>query len=254
MAVSYRTKLVEKIPRVADIVSFRFERPEAYRFQAGQWFVITFPGPDPEEPWEHHFSHSDSPTERWLEFTTRLRGSDFKNALDALPLGTGVQVEGPYGSFIMPADVERAAFLTGGIGITCVRGILRWICDSCTPRELGGAGTAGPADRSQIALKEIVLFYANRAEDAIPFAAEIEEFAKRIQGFRAVHVLSQPGEGWQGYRGHLDQSILERELPDPAGWRFFISGPPSFDQGMRDVLLKWGIDDARVTMEQFLGY
>ncbi len=42
---SYPSRLVEKIPRVADVVSFRFERPEAYRFQAGQWFEITFARP-----------------------------------------------------------------------------------------------------------------------------------------------------------------------------------------------------------------
>ena len=66
-------------------------------------------------------------------------------------------------------------------------------------------------------------------------------------------MLSQPGESWQGYRGHLDQDILAAELPDPAGWQFFVSGPPSFDQAMRDMLLKWGVDDARIKMEQFRG-
>jgi glycine betaine catabolism B len=254
MAGSYGSKLVEKIPRVADIVSFRFKRPEAYRFQAGQWFVITFPGSDPEEPWEHHFSHSDSPTEPWLEFTTRLRGTEFKNALDALPVASPVQIEGPFGSFVMPVDAERVAFLAGGIGITCVRSILRWICDTCTPTVPKVDGTAGPAGLGSLAVKEIALLFANRAEDAIPFAWELDEFTEKIPDFRVAHVLSQPGESWKGYRGHLDQTILERELGDPTGWSFFVSGPPSFDQAMRDMLLKWGVAVTRITMEQFEGY
>jgi ferredoxin-NADP reductase len=245
---------VDKVPRVADIVSFRFKRPEAYRFQAGQWFVITFSGPDPEEPWEHHFSHSDSPTEPWLEFTTRLRGSDFKNALDALPTGAPVQLEGPYGSFVMPADVERAAFLAGGIGITCARSILKWVCDTCTPEARRVQGTVGPVDRTEIALREIVLFFANRSEDAIPFVEDLEEFTERIPGCRVVHVISQPGEGWSGYRGRLNEDLLAGELAEPASWHYFVSGPPSFDQDMRDMLVGWGIDPDRIRMEQFMGY
>jgi ferredoxin-NADP reductase len=245
---------VEKVPRVADIVSFRFKRPDAYKFQSGQWFTITFPGPDPEEPWEHHFSHSDSPTEPWLEFTTRLRGSPFKNALDALPAGAPVQLEGPYGAFVMPPDVERAAFLAGGIGITCVRSILKWVCDTCTPQARKVQGTAGPVDRTEIALREIVLFFANRSEDAIPFAKELEEFTETIPGFRVVHVLSQPGAAWEGHRGHLDHNILAVELAEPATWRYFVSGPPSFDIAMREMLVGWGIDAERIAMEQFMGY
>jgi glycine betaine catabolism B len=254
MGNTYESELVEKIQRVGDITSFRLRRPEGYRFQGGQWFVITFPGQDREEPWEHHFSHSDAPTEPWLEFTTRLRGSDFKNALDALPLGSQVELEGPFGSFTLPSEVERAAFLAGGIGITCVRSILRWLCESCAPDAGKIEGAVGPAGRAETALQEAVLFFANRSEDAIPFAADIAEFTEKVPGFRVVHVLSQAGEGWQGRREHLDQGILADELPEPGGWHFFVSGPPSFDQAMHDVLLKWGIDEGRIKMEQFLGY
>jgi ferredoxin-NADP reductase len=251
---AYESRLIAKVPRVADIVSFRFEPPEAYRFQAGQWFVITFAGPDPAEPWEHHFSHSDAPSAPWLEFTTRLRDSDFKKALSELPLGSSVQLEGPYGAFVMPGDVERAAFIAGGIGITCVRSILRWAAHLRTPAGGQGAEAGGGGDRPVLSLREIVLLFANRSEDAIPFQAELDELAKALPGMRVVHVLSQPGEGWQGYRGHLNGEILAAELPEPTSWRYFVSGPPSFDLAMQDLLLRWGIDAASIKMERFEGY
>jgi ferredoxin-NADP reductase len=247
---TYASRLIERIPRVADVVSFRFKRPEAYRFQAGQWFIVTFPGPDPVEPYEHHFSHSDSPSEPWLEFTTRLRGSDFKNALSALAIGTSVQLEGPYGSFVLPADAERAVFLAGGIGITCVRGILRWVAHL----RAVSAVQAGQGGETPVALREIVLFYANRSQDAIPFEVELEKLVDALPGLRVVHVISQPGEGWEGHRGHLDQDILAQELSEPASWQYFVSGSPSFDQGMKDLLLGWGIDPSRITSERFDGY
>ncbi len=250
---AYGSTLTEKLPRVGDIVSFRFERPEPYRFQAGQWFVITFSTARAKEPWEHHFSHSDSPLQPWLEFTTRLRGSDFKNALDGLPMGARVELEGPYGSFVLPTDVERAAFLAGGIGITCVRSIVRWLCDACDPELVPKGGATGP-DRADLALREAVLLFANRSDDAIPFKEELEELTRKLPGFRVVHVLSEPGGSWQGYRGHLDQHTLERELAEPASWHYFVSGPPSFDQAMQQMLVEWGIGSERIKTEQFLGY
>jgi glycine betaine catabolism B len=259
MAGTYSSKLIEKIPRVGDIVSFRFERPEDYRFGAGQWFEITFASADPQEPWEHHFSHSDAPSDPWQEFTTRLRGSDFKNALDSLPIGAPVQLEGPYGAFMMSPDVERAAFLAGGIGVTCVRSILRWVAAvraGATAADGAGSGGAahGASEETTLALREIVLFFANHSEDAIPFESELEALAGSLPGFRVVHVLSQPGDDWQGYRGHLDQSVLAQELTDPAGWHYFVSGPPAFDKAMQDMLLAWGIDDSRIKQERFEGY
>jgi len=250
MQGSYPSRLIEKLPQVADVVSFRFERPEGYRFQAGQWLVVTFAGPDPAEPYEHHFSHSDAPSAPWVEFTTRLRESEFKNALSALPVGSDVQLEGPYGSFVMPPDVERAAFLAGGIGITCVRSILRWVAD--LHASAGGAAEGG--EQARLALRDIVLLFANRSEDAIPFLAELDELAESLPGLRVVHVLSQPGKGWRGYRGHLDQEILAAELPDPGSWHYFVSGPPSFDLAMQEVLVGWGIDAGRTKMERFEGY
>jgi glycine betaine catabolism B len=238
MQPTFSSKLLEKIPRVGDIVSFRFERPQGYEYQAGQWFVITF-SHSSGEPYTHHFSHSNSPTEPVFEFTTRLRGSEFKNALDALPLGAEVELEGPYGSFTLPAEVERVAFITGGIGITCVRSILRRLADTSTPIRIP---------------REIVLLFANSSEDGIPFREELEELETVLPGLRVVHVLSRAGEGWGGYRGHIDERILGAEVPDPRSWLYYLSGPPSLGQAMRELLLGWGIENGAITVERFEGY
>lgn len=219
-------------------MSFRFERPPGYEYRAGQWFVITFPGP--LEPYVHHFSHSTSPPEPELEFTTRMRGSEFKNALDALPLGAEVELEGPYGSFTLPDDLEQVAFIAGGIGITCVRSILRWLSDG--QRDSGGAP------------QSILLLFANRSEDSIPFRAELEQLEKRLTGFRAVHVISQPGKDWQGHRGHINRKMLDHELPWPTSWAYYLSGPPPFVRSMQEELIAGGIESGSIKAEGFEGY
>jgi ferredoxin-NADP reductase len=235
---AHPSRLIEKIPRVADIASFRLERPRKYEYRAGQWFVITFPGP--LEPYTHHFSHSNSPLEPELEFTTRLRGSEFKNALDALPLNTEVELEGPYGTFTLPDGLEQVAFIAGGIGITCVRSILR--------------GLADRQDASEGFPRSIVLLFANRSEDSVPFRDELEHLEARLPGLRVIHVISQPGKNWYGYQGHVDTKVLDRELQEPQRWTYYLSGPPTFGQSMQEQLMLWGVDPESIKVERFEGY
>jgi len=250
----FTTRLVAKIARVADIVTFRFERPQGHEYRAGQWFVITFPGPT--GPYDHHFSYSSSPTEPFLEFTTRLRGSEFKNALDALPPGAEVEVEGPYGTFGPRVDLKRVVFIAGGIGITCVRSIVRRLADI----EGASGGTrpllreAALPPRPVAESQEIVLLFANRSEDAIPFRDELTQMEAALPGLRVVHVLSHPESDWPGYRGHIDQEILSRELPGPRNWAYYLSGPPSFVQAMQELLAHRGIESGSINSERFDGY
>ena len=232
----FKSHLIAKTPRVADVVTFRFEKPAGYEYRPGQWFVITFAGPD--GPLDHHFSHSSSPTEPWLEFTTRLRDSEFKRALRELEIGAEVELEAPYGSFTLTPGSEPVVFLAGGIGITCVLSILRSCADD--PVALGA--------------REITLIFANRSEGAIPFREELEGMEAEFPWFRVVHVLSRPGDNWGGYRGHISADILDRELPEAARWTHYASGPPGFVGAMRELLVSWGVDANSVKFERFDGY
>ena len=232
-AAVYKSHLVGRTPRVADVVTFEFEKPTGYEYQAGQWFVITLP--ESEGPLDHHFSHSGSPADPWLEFTTRMRESEFKAALRGLAIGAEVELEGPYGAFMLAPGTESVAFLAGGIGITCVRSILR---------SLEARPKAKPT-------REIVLVFANRSEEAIPFAEELREMETTLPGFRVVHVLSHPGDDWAGYRGHVNEEILGRELPSPQRWTYYASGPPGFVGAMREMLASMGIDRENVKIELF---
>jgi ferredoxin-NADP reductase len=252
VAGAFQTRLVEKLPRAGDVVSFRFEKPPAHDYAAGQWFVITFDRPrrfGRSETLTHHFSYSSAPSEPHLEFTTRLRGTDFKNALDALPLGTEVTWEGPFGGFTLIGEGGNVAFLAGGLGITCVRSITRWVAD-------GAAASGDPAAKNGAAAdsRGLRVFHANHSEDAIPFREDLTEFERAIPALRVVYVISQPGTGWQGYRGHIDAEILSSELDRPETWRYYVSGPPSMVQATREMLVGWGIEPEAIKAERFDGY
>lgn len=66
-----------------------------------------------------HFTISSSPTEReFIEFTKKLTGHRFSDALDALKAGDWVRIAGPYGNFTFEGEFEKIGMLSGGIGIT----------------------------------------------------------------------------------------------------------------------------------------
>ena len=231
--VKFSTRLVEKIPRAGDVASFRFEKPGELEYQPGQWTSVEFDLND--ELFGHHFTISSAPTEPFLEFTTHVRQSDFKQALDRLKEGHEMRMQAPFGQFVLNEEKPEVVFLTGGIGITPVRSILRTLAD-------------GASDR------RIVLFYGNRSPETAVFLDELNQLDDQLPYLRVVHVFSQPGEDWQGPRGHITGELLAEELNDLAGWSWYISGPPSMVEQLRSVLRERAVPEDSIVTEDFLGY
>ncbi len=235
-------KVIEKIQRTPGALSVRVGRPASFAYHAGQSAVWSLPGGA-----ERTLTISSSPTEPFLEFTKRLSSSDFSAALGTLALGDLVGVRGPGGTFGFPElsdgpdpaagpePVEgpvKAAFLTGGIGITPFRSILRFQAD-----------TDRHPDR-------IFLFF-NRNIDEIPFGPELEEIARKDPTFRLVHVIEEPPKGWKGWTGRIRREILEDEIPDLLRRLVFVCGPPPMLAAAEVLLAKLGVDPYRVRKELF---
>jgi ferredoxin-NADP reductase len=237
-ATSFKSTLLEKIRRSSDTVSYRFSRPADYTFKAGQWYTITVPTPD--GPLDHHFSHADSPTESQVELTTRLTGSAFKNALDALPIGAEVEILGAYGAFLFGYDKPKIAFLTGGIGVTPVRSMLRYLADT------EGAG--------RVPGQELTVFYGSMTVDGIVYKDEFDEFEKRISRLRVVHVITNPTPEWKGYGGFITAGVIRAELANPSEWTYYVVGPPPMITAMDKVLTQLEIPQGQIVVESFAGY
>jgi DNA-binding HxlR family transcriptional regulator len=117
-----RTSLVKLLDRieVAELTqAFRFEKPVAFTFKAGQYINLTLVDP-PETDAEgtvRTFSMASAPEEDRLLVATRMRDSAFKRIAGRMPVGTGVRLEGPFGNLTLHADAVRpAVFLAGGSG------------------------------------------------------------------------------------------------------------------------------------------
>lgn len=232
----FSTQFLERIPRARDVATFRFDKPGGYEYQAGQWGVIEITRGG--QTLSHHFTHASSPTEPYLDITTKVRNSAFKQALSALSPGDEVDMEGPFGSFVLADDIGRAVFLTGGIGITPARSILRYLSDS-------GIGMEG---------RNLVLIYGNRSLDEAVYLDELEQINDTLPYLEIIHVLEDPPANWTGHTGRIDTNVMLDVLDDMSGWHYFLSGPPGMVQSLNQTLRDRAIPKPAITVENFQGY
>ncbi|MEK7236600.1 MAG: FAD-dependent oxidoreductase [Nitrospirota bacterium] len=151
-------KLIRREEVAEGTMAFRFEKPAHFVFTPGQFVDMTLVDP-PEtdaEGNERAFSIASAPHEDMLMVATRMRDTAFKRVLRSMPLGATVQMEGPFGNFVLHADpVRPAVFLAGGIGITPFRSMVLHAVAQKLPHRL-------------------FLFYSNRRPEDAPFLDELQ--------------------------------------------------------------------------------
>ncbi len=236
-----RIRLKEKRPESAEVISFIFDLGgQSFLFRPGQYLSYTLDQlafPD-ERGNERHFTISSSPTEKGIVmFTTRIRGSGFKETLRHAPTGYELNCGIPAGRFVLPErEGQRHIFLAGGIGITPFRSMLRYAADD--GRSL-----------------EAILFCFNHSEADILFGGELESIGRSMPAFRPVHVLSNPSPGWTGERGRLDQNLLRKYAGDDLSpYQFWLSGPPSMVEAYETFLQEIGTPRQAIHIDRFTGY
>jgi ferredoxin-NADP reductase len=213
--------------------TFRFEKPAGYSFEPGQYALFTLVTRDGEQT--KPFTLDQAPADPFMEITTRLSGSAFKDALESLRPGDIVRVSAPRGRMTLPAGTAKAAFLVGGVGITPARSIIR----DAVQR---GSGLA------------VALFYGNQDQSGIPFGEEFDGYAAVHPEILVVHVLAAPLPGWVGETGFITAEVVRRHVDPLAGWHWVVTGPPAMIDAMKRVLAGLEIPEDRVSMESFAGY
>lgn len=231
-------RIVEIIQRTHNVKSLRFLRTKELSFQAGQFMRVTLDVDGAEQ--SKYFSFSSAPTEHdHIEFTKKMSNSPFSKALERLTIGDTIKIKMPFGKFILDEKESRHAFLSGGIGITPIRSMLRDALDrrlSC----------------------DMVLFYGNRSPEDIVFRPELEEMTKEHKNLKIVFSLDTTEacpDGWKGRCGFINADSIKEELPDYAERIFYVCGPPVMVQSLTSILedqLK--VSTERIQRENFSGY
>ena len=239
-------KLLEKKSHVStDIVSFKFSRSEDnnnyyLNYKAGQYAVFDLGiREDPEGP-IRSLTLASSPTEEnFILISTRIRDTPFKKKLDSLDVGISIKVTAPLGKFVLHEDHSRAAvFLSGGIGVTPFRSMIKYATDKQLP-------------------VKIILFDANRNQDNILYKKEFDECTNSNKNLKIIYALDIPDSDWKGERGYINQTMVSKYLSSSEmdNSIFYICGPPGMLNAMKKLLQgDLDIPKERIKIEEFTGY
>jgi ferredoxin-NADP reductase/nitrite reductase/ring-hydroxylating ferredoxin subunit len=240
-----------------DIMSFRFSNKQlekrnndndkgSLNYTAGQfaYFDIGEVYNDPKGP-IRHFTIASSPTEDFIMISTRIRDTPYKKRLASLEDEAKIKVRGPEGKFVLHDDYSKpAVFLSGGIGVTPFRSMIK----NATDRQL-------PV--------KIVMFDSNRNEQNILYKNEFDEWVTTNQNLKIIYTVtgdepsSLPADEWKGEHGRIDKSMLDKYLTKEEldNSIYYTCGPPGMINAMQNLLQKeLQIPKDRIKIEEFTGY
>ena len=221
-------------------MAFHFTKPAGFSFTAGQaldWTLVNPPETDKEGN-VRTFTIASAPSDPDLVLATRLRDTAFKRVLQTMPFGTSLNAEGPDGSFTLhPEGATPAVFLTGGIGITPFRSMVR----DAVARKLPHS---------------IWLFYSNNRPEDAAFLDELQQLAASSATLHFVPTMTDMAKSkrpWNGATGLINREMIAGRLP-MKGPIYYIAGPPAMVKAMQKMLAGAGVDDADIRTDEFEGY
>jgi glycine betaine catabolism B len=240
-----------------DVTSFKFskqndnqvEDKKQLDYTAGQFAFFDIGGVynDPRGP-IRHFTISSSPTENFIMFSTRIRESPYKKRLSTLEKGAKVKVRGPEGQFVLHQDYSKhAVFLSGGIGVTPFRTMIKYATDK------------------QLPLK-IIMFDSNRNRSNILFKKEFDDWAGINKNLKIIYTISEDdrheqtlpsSNDWKGEHGRINKTMVLKyvDTNELNNSIFYICGPPSMLKAMQSLLQDdLEIPKERIKVEEFTGY
>ena len=236
-----KARLIKTKQVAAGTAGFAFELEDPFTFEAGQTCDITIasaPYQD-EKGSSHTFSIASSPADApRILVATRLTGSAFKRTLLEAATGFEVDVDGPFGSFVLHKNAARpAVFFAGGIGITPFRSIIKDATERRLPHRM-------------------TLFYSNRTAEGSAFVPEFEAWQTANANFRLVASVDEPPgtARWSHHTGLVNAAFIKPYLDSLTDAVCYLAGPPGFVKAIRAALAELGVDPDSIRTEEFNGY
>lgn len=237
----YKVKLKSRQEIADGTMAFHFEKPEGFRYKAGQFadYTLSAPAETDAEGNTRGFSLASAPYEDDLMLATRMRDTAFKRDLKVMEPGTELTLDAPYGSFTLHDDASiPAVFLTGGIGVTPVRSIVL------------------QATHDNLSHK-IFLFDSNRKPEDAAFLGDLTEARKKNPNYTFVGTMTEMEKSsreWHGETGVITRAMLLKYIGDLTLPIYYLAGPPPMVTAMRETLSEAGVSDDNIRTEEFTGY
>lgn len=243
--VSFEIPLKSKEQIAEATWAFVFEKPDGFRFKAGQHIRMTLIDP-PETDSEGNsrfFSLASTPREPDLVIAMRMRDTAFKRVLRRMQIGERVIIQmlldAPHEAFALREDPSKPAiFLAGGIGIVPAYSMIRDAIERRLPHR-------------------ILLFYSNRHPQDASYLEDLQSLAEQTPSFSLTATMTdaeESGKSWGGETGRINQAMLTKHVKDLTSPIYYISGLPEMVSAMKTMLGSSGVPDSSIHAEEFTGF
>lgn len=218
------------------VLSLKPQTPkDIFTFKPGQYVMLSFYDADKKLFINHPFSIASSPTDDNLVFGIRVMGK-FTQTLSKLPLGTQIDVLGPFGDFIFDEKkYSEAVFIAGGVGITPFISAARY----AAVKKLNN---------------KLTLLYSSRNVKEALFYEDIKKIAEANPNFSAkLAITNEPVPEGTLYcqNCRISKEFIVGSVGPVVDKDFFICGPEAFMKAMEKNLTELGVSKNRIHQEAF---
>ncbi len=203
-----------------------------FQYAAGQAVLVGPHGADRLKPFSIAVSPAESQRDGSLEL---LIGVDEQGRTSGeLPLVPGalVDVDGPVGRFVFPANPQerRFVFVAGGTGIAPLRAMLH--------------------EALAIPGSEAGVFYSARTSSEFAYEPELRALADAGRIDLSLTVTRDSSADWTGGRGRFGREVLA-PLVHGRDTLCFVCGPPALVDEVPRLLIDLGVPPERIRREEW---
>ena len=184
-------------------------------------------------PYSIASSPSESAAHGHLEFLLKLEPQGWGAHLGGLRRGARVTVDGPFGTFVLPARPSETQFLfvAGGTGIAPLRSMIAQAVET---------GLSG----------RLHLLYSARTPADFAYLPELRRLQRSGRLELALNTTREIPRGWRGERGRITQNQLSQLVEDPATL-CFVCGPAAMVDEVPRMLIRLGVAARRIRVEEW---
>jgi ferredoxin-NADP reductase/DMSO/TMAO reductase YedYZ heme-binding membrane subunit len=153
---------------------------------------------------------------------------------DHMNVGDILKVSGPAGKFTFTGHGSAVLLISGGVGITPMMSIVRYLTDRAWPGDIYFVNVA-------------------KTEEGLIFHDELQWLKRRFPRLYVCQTLTRcaPDSMWKGDRGRVTESLLKRFVPDLARQPVYLCGPNEMMDATRSLLLGLGVPNSQIKTEKF---
>ncbi|VVC00879.1 Sulfhydrogenase 1 subunit gamma [uncultured archaeon] len=216
-----------------DVRTFRFAKGDGTlpAYKPGHFFLLRLKGED-GKMMQRSYSVASHPEEPFLSFCIKLKGA-FTHLLWKLKSGDTVEIDGPYGIFLLRQEDTERVFIGGGVGISALRSMILQ-----TVKHDG---------------KRACLFHCAHEFPGLAYFQEMKSLSAGNPLFKFYPSITgeEKPAGWNGMCDRIGVPLLKKILGTFEDKTFYLCGSKGMVSGLTEALIADGVPKDRIKKDEW---